>query len=161
MKRILEVLLDSRNISDIVTILCMYDIETQQEQIEVIASLIKTIKEQRILINNLKKERITLVINNPLNLKIKKENKELKKQLEEITDYYCEASNIKWKRAKRIIELKTQQKEFIKYLEDEIKACKAVSDLLFTSNKEMKVYKEILQKYKEIIGVSDENKTTI
>lgn len=90
-----------------------------------------------------------------------KENKELKKQLEEITDYYCEASNIKWKRAKRIIELKTQQKEFIKYLEDEIKACKAVSDLLFTSNKEMKVYKEILQKYKEIIGVSDENKTTI
>ena len=57
MKRILEVLLDSRNISDIVTILCMYDIETQQEQIEVIAYLIKTIKEQRILINNLKKEK--------------------------------------------------------------------------------------------------------
>lgn len=76
MKRILEVLLDSRNISDIVTILCMYDIETQQEQIEVIAYLIKTIKEQRILINNLKKERITLVINNPVNLKIKKENEE-------------------------------------------------------------------------------------
>lgn len=76
MKRILEVLLDSRNISDIITILCMYDIETQQEQIEVIAYLIKTIKEQRILINNLKKERITLVINNPLNLKIKKENEE-------------------------------------------------------------------------------------
>lgn len=76
MKRILEVLLDSRNISDIVTILGMYDIETQQEQIEVIAYLIKTIKEQRILINNLKKERITLVINNPVNLKIKKENEE-------------------------------------------------------------------------------------
>lgn len=76
MKRILEVLLDSINISDIITILCMYDIETQQEQIEVIAYLIKTIKEQRILINNLKKERITLVINNPLNLKIKKENEE-------------------------------------------------------------------------------------
>lgn len=76
MKRILEVLLDSRNISDIVTILGMYDIETQQEQVEVIAYLIKTIKEQRILINNLKKERITLVINNPVNLKIKKENEE-------------------------------------------------------------------------------------
>ena len=90
-----------------------------------------------------------------------KENKELKKQLEEITDYYCEASNIKWERAKRIIELKTQQKEFIKYLEDEIQSCEAVSDLLFNSNKEMKVYKEILQKYKKIIGISDENKTTI
>lgn len=76
MKRILEVLLDSRNMSDIVTILGIYDIETQQEQIEVIAYLIKTIKEQRILINNLKKERITLVINNPVNLKIKKENEE-------------------------------------------------------------------------------------
>ena len=76
MKRILEVLLDSRNISDIVTILDMYDIETQQEQIEVMAYLIKTIKEQRILINKLKNERITLVINNPVNLKIKKENEE-------------------------------------------------------------------------------------
>ena len=76
MKRILEVLLDSRNMSDIVTILGIYDIETQQEQIEVIAYLIKTIKEQRILINNLKKERITLVINNPVNLKIKKKNEE-------------------------------------------------------------------------------------
>lgn len=90
-----------------------------------------------------------------------KENQELKKQLEEITDYYCEASNIKWKRAKRIIELKTQQKEFIKYLEDEIHSCEAVSDLLFNSNKEMKVYKEILQKYKSIIGVLDDNKTTL
>lgn len=76
MKRILEVLLDSRNMSDIVTILDMYDIETQQEQIEVMAYLIKTIKEQRILINKLKNERITLVINNPVNLKIKKENEE-------------------------------------------------------------------------------------
>lgn len=76
MKKILEVLLDSRNISDIVTILDMYDIETQQEQIEVVAYLIKTIKEQRILINKLKNERITLVINNPVNLKIKKENEE-------------------------------------------------------------------------------------
>jgi hypothetical protein len=47
---------------------------------------------------------------------------------------------------------KTQQKEFINYLEDEIHSCEAVSDLLFNSNKEMKVYKEILQKYREIIG---------
>lgn len=47
---------------------------------------------------------------------------------------------------------KTQQKEFIKYLEDEIHSCEVVSDLLFNSNKEMKVYKEILQKYKSMIG---------
>lgn len=48
--------------------------------------------------------------------------------------------------------LKEQQKEFINYLEDEIHSCEAVSDLLFNSNKEMKVYKEILQKYRKIIG---------
>lgn len=42
------------------------------------------------------------------------------------------------------------REEFIKYLEDEIQSCEAVSDLLFNSNREMKVYKEILQKYKEI-----------
>lgn len=52
---------------------------------------------------------------------------------------------------------KIQQKEFINYLEDEIHSCEAVSDLLFNSNKEMKVYKEILSKYQEILGVSDEN----
>lgn len=51
---------------------------------------------------------------------------------------------------------KNQQKELMKYLEDEIHSCEAVSDLLFNSNKEMKVYKEILQKYKKIIGISDE-----
>ena len=49
-------------------------------------------------------------------------------------------------------ELKKQQQKFINYLEDEIHSCEAVSDLLFNSNKEMKVYKEILQKYREIIG---------
>lgn len=49
-----------------------------------------------------------------------------------------------------------QQKEFIKYLEDEIQSCEAVSDLLFNSNKEMKVYKEILTKYKKIMRISDE-----
>ena len=96
-----------------------------------------------------------------------KENKELKKQLEEITDYYCEASNIKWKRAKRIIELKTQQKEFINYLEDEIKELQKIKeteldyDILKDVITQLLDYKEILQKYKETIGVSDENKTTI
>ncbi len=53
---------------------------------------------------------------------------------------------------KNVQKLINQQKEFIKYLEDEIQSCEAVSDLLFNSNKEMKAYKQILQKYKEIIG---------
>lgn len=90
-----------------------------------------------------------------------KENQELKKQVE---DLFSENRNLRKKlencmtfedykyTLNKKIKLETQQKEFIKYLEDEIHSCEAVSDLLFNSNKEMKVYKEILQKYKEIIG---------
>lgn len=90
--------------------------------------------------------------------KVKDENKELKKQLE---DYI--KSNMKLKEElsnKRkeyqdtykdvrieIKEYKTQQKEFIKYLEDEIENSTFLKPSL----------KMILQKYKEIIGVSDEN----
>lgn len=83
---------------------------------------------------------------------------ELKKQLEERTKMYLNAYKYVQGMENEVITLNTQQKEFIKYLEDEIYSCEAVSDLLFNSNKEMKVYKEILQKYEEIIGVSDENK---
>lgn len=59
----------------------------------------------------------------------------------------------------------TQQKEFIKYLEDEIKRINPneldigelnlrLDDIKYT---QYLTYKEILQKYKSIIGVSDEN----
>nr|DAV89108.1 MAG TPA: hypothetical protein [Caudoviricetes sp.] len=88
-----------------------------------------------------------------------KENQELKKQLEEYQKDIKDLDNQN-KRAFENMQLNQlkvcnmikQQKEFINYLEDEIHSCEAVSDLLFNSNKEMKVYKEILQKYKEIIG---------
>lgn len=66
------------------------------------------------------------------------QNKKLKKQLEQYQEEVC------------ILDMRTD--ENIKYLEDEIHSCEAVSDLLFNSRKEMKVYKEILQKYEEIIG---------
>ena len=46
----------------------------------------------------------------------------------------------------------TSQDKFIKYLEDEIEDCELTSDLIFNHNKEKKIYKEVLQKYKEIIG---------
>ena len=82
-----------------------------------------------------------------------KENQELKKQLEEINKMIekCGFVNIEQVMLS-YCGLIAQQKEFIKYLEDEIQSCEAVSDLLFNSNKEMKVYEKILQKYKEIIG---------
>lgn len=92
-------------------------------------------------------------------IEIQEKNQELKKQLEKYETYFNRffKLNNKTYDGKIILELldknETQQKEFIKYLEDEIQNCEAVSDLLFNSNREMKVYKEILQKYKEIIGV--------
>lgn len=51
-----------------------------------------------------------------------------------------------------INELKNQQKEFIKYLEDKINFYK-----INTQGYSMDLVEEILQKYKSIIGVSDEN----
>lgn len=52
-----------------------------------------------------------------------------------------------------IIEAKEEAKKdlaFIKYLESEIGCRELISDSLFNHNKELKVYKEVLQKYKEI-----------
>ena len=63
------------------------------------------------------------------------------------------------------LEENQQQKEFINYLEDEIKQINPkeldigelnlrLDDIKFT---QYLIYKEILQKYRSIIGVSDEN----
>lgn len=46
---------------------------------------------------------------------------------------------------------KTQQKEFIKYLEDESK------EIYRDGGLRQNIFKQVLQKYKSIIGVSDEN----
>lgn len=85
---------------------------------------------------------------------IRKENQELKKQVE----------NYKKLGFKHLVDknnnLETQQKEFIKYLEDEIKRINPndlgigelnlrLDDIKFT---QYLIYKENLQKYKEIIG---------
>lgn len=89
-----------------------------------------------------------------------KENQELKKQLK---NCYCNRTDCigRIKDSKKYDSLvqaqEAQQKEFIKYLEDEIQNCEAVSDLLFNSNREMKVYKEILKKYKEIVNGTEQN----
>lgn len=88
------------------------------------------------------------------------ENDKLKKQLEDMTDNYCSASKLKHERAIKIVMMNNQQKEFIKYLEDEIKFYKnrdsyMVADILGSydlNNIELELLEEILQKYKEIIG---------
>lgn len=125
-----------------------------KEEIKHFKSLLRqgSLRHMNILLDdNFQKELLTIIKNYE---KLQNENQQLKKQLEEINKMIekCGFVNIEqvmlsycW--------LIAQQKEFINYLEDEIHSCEAVSDLLFNSNKEMKVYKEILQKYRKIIGV--------
>lgn len=104
------------------------------------------------------------------NMKLSLENQQLKEKLNKYEDpedltlmfMYCdEKTKDKIKNLEKQLEYLRSgeylnQYEFIKYLEDEIHSCEAVSDLLFNSNKEMKVYEEILQKYKEIIGYNED-----
>ena len=94
----------------------------------------------------------------------KEEAKELKKQLTtyQILHRDCKVDNLK--NISKIEEMKNQQKEFINYLEDEIKRINPkeldigelnlrLNDIKFT---QYLIYKEILSKYNEIIGVKDE-----
>lgn len=80
------------------------------------------------------------------------ENQELKKQLQIKHDGFMASTDELCEYAVENDRLKNQQKEFIKYLEDEIEACNLTQNLIFNKIKETKIYKEILQKYKEIIG---------
>ena len=96
---------------------------------------------------------------------IEKENKELKKQLE---NCYCNRTDCSGRiKDSKVYDslfqkVETQQKEFIKYLEDEIKELQKIKeteldyDILKDVISQLLDYKEILQKYKETIGVLDE-----
>lgn len=99
-----------------------------------------------------------------------KENQESKKQLEETNKMIekCGFVNIEQVML-NYCGLLTQRKEFILYLEDEIKN---INPKEYDEEEIYRVYgydemvkyitlKEVLQKYKSIIGVSDDNKTTI
>ena len=89
-------------------------------------------------------------------LGLKEENTELKKQLEEKENIACNWKDSCLENAGKIEKLETQQKEFIEYMNKTIEEleCDDVDD------EEMKGYliqridtfKEILSKYKEIIG---------
>lgn len=98
-------------------------------------------------------------------VEIQKENEELKEQLEKYETYFNRffKLNNKTYDGKFILELldkkETQQKEFIKYLEDVIKELQKIKeteldyDILKDVIPQLLAYKEILQKHKEIIGV--------
>lgn len=102
-----------------------------------------------------------------------KENEELKKQLEDMTLCRDIASGHREEVQDRETILLNQQKEFISYLEDKIYSiepkeigiiynCEYDSEedyvMAMQEQSRLNALKEILQKYKSIIGVSDENK---
>lgn len=84
-----------------------------------------------------------------------KENQDLKKQLEDMTLCRDIASGHRKEVQDRETILLNQQKKFIEYLENEIKnsdICDVyVHGMKFNSAEKM-IYKDILSKYKEIIG---------
>lgn len=83
--------------------------------------------------------------------RLKKENQELKSQLEDANEkiILLQASEPMLNYKKALEE--TQQKEFIKYLEDESK------EIYRDGGLRQYIFRQILRKYRSITGVSDEN----
>lgn len=98
---------------------------------------------------------------------LEKENQELKKQLETINKKYRFESKYRDKNYKLLRKKDTQQKEFIKHLEEKIKNINKTESHLY-QNKIPKYFelgivkgekyatKEILQRFKEITGTTNE-----
>ena len=74
--------------------------------------------------------------------------RQLKKQLEEKENIACNWKDSCLENAGKIEELENQQKEFIKYLEEEIKIYSKTT----YAEEILKELEEILQKYKSVIG---------
>lgn len=102
-----------------------------------------------------------------------KENQELKKLNEEKTKIGVANHKYASQCEDKVIIMEAQQKKFIKYLEDKIYSiepkgtgiiynCEYDSEedyvMAMQEQSRLNALKEILQKYKSIIGVSDENK---
>lgn len=85
--------------------------------------------------------------------KVKDENEKLKRQFEENKLNHKQLKDLD-KIEKSFIEIKNQQKEFIKYLEDGIEKATTnpYTKLSEYGMNRIHIYNEILQKYKEIIG---------
>ena len=89
-----------------------------------------------------------------LSEQLQQENQSLKKQLEEINKIIekCGFVNIEQVML-NYCGLLTQQKEFIEYLEYQVKLQEKLNDIHLATG-----FEEILSKYKEIIGGKDDNK---
>ena len=126
----------------------------------------RSLKENKILRENAEHNDKVVDKVNWENMLLKKENQELKKQLEENKDKINWYENFEINKTidKLRIKHNNQQKEFIEYLEDLIKQNETVVEVSKyglpknCSKLLIDFYKEILQKYKSITGVSDEKK---
>lgn len=93
-----------------------------------------------------KKEQLNSLVNS-----CREEIRQLKKLNEEKTKIGVADHKYASQCEDKVIIMENQQKEFIKYLEEEIKIYSKTTYMEET----LKELEEILQKYKEIIGVSD------
>lgn len=80
------------------------------------------------------------------------EKEQLKKQLEETEKCLKDMYRINIENDKELENVKTQQKEFITYLEDEIQKKRRKATTLTSFTRNVVPLKHCLQKYKEIIG---------
>lgn len=81
-----------------------------------------------------------------------KENQELKKQLEEKENIACNWKDSCLENAGKIEILETQQKEFIKYLQEELNVTIQDESIGCEIINKRYILEEILKKHKEIIG---------
>ena len=87
---------------------------------------------------------------------IHKENQELKKELKEKNDFINKLQATKDRLDKYDYERTNQQKEFIEYLESEIKRLEENNIYEPLQRTALATFQHVLSKYKEIIGVTDE-----
>lgn len=93
---------------------------------------------------------------------LEKDNQELKKQLEvgkeQYNDLVEEKEKIQEQLSSNTLQFENQQKEFIEWLQANLEALIMCDrEFILTNNKKgIKAYSEILSKYKEIIGGSND-----
>lgn len=97
--------------------------------------------------------------------KLEKQLEEYQKDIKDLDNQNKRAFENMQLNQLKVCNMIKQQKEFINYLEDEIHTIETTFSQINGNyglmNEKLEALKEVLQKYKEIIGVEDENKTTI
>ena len=88
---------------------------------------------------------------------LKKQLKEYKKDIEDLDNQNQIAFENMQLNQLKVCNMIKQQKEFIKYLEDEIERKRKNATCMFEYNDTVLPLKEVLQEYKEIIGENNGN----